>query len=331
VPLKYLFIRRADNRFELKMFPKSDYRSSSLLTRTIVGAAFAFALGAISGCGEKEKGTTQVLAKVNKEEISVHQVNFLLSRQQGIRPGQSSAVSRQILERLIDQEVALQKAYEFKFDRDPEVVQAIEAARRDIISRAYIDRVSETASRPNAEDVKKYFEEKPSLFAERRVYQLHEFSVELPPSQIDGILAQLKQVKGAADFAQYLRSKEIRFVSSQSVRPSEQLPLAALDTFAKTKDGQAVHTPTAEGLEVVFVITSHAAPVDEASARPAIQQFLLNERRRQVVERDIKSLREASKIEYVGASVAAVPAPTTAALPPALALGASSARTDVIK
>jgi EpsD family peptidyl-prolyl cis-trans isomerase len=312
--------------------PRNFPALSLSLVRHIAFAAAALAFAAVvTGCGERAKATTQVAAKVNKEEISIHQVNFLLSRQPGIQPEHSSSASRQILDRLIDQELALQKAQEFKLDREPNVVQAIEAARRDIISRAYIDRVSDTAARPTADEVKKYFDEKPGLFSNRRVYQLHEFMVETQPEQIEALRAQLKQVKTAGEFAQYLRSKEIRFASNQSVRPAEQLPLAAVDVFAQMKDGQAIFMPTASGAEVTFVIASQTVPVDETTARPAIQQYLWNERRRQLVEKDIKALRDASKIEYVGAFAASPSSAMTVASPQALPAEAVRARADVIK
>ncbi len=128
---------------------------------------------------------------------------------------------------------------------------------------------------------------------------------------------------------QYLRSKDIRFVAQPSVRPAEQLPLALLGTFAKMKDGDAFLTPTANGADVVFVVSAQSSPMDEATARPAIQQYLLNERKRQVVEKDIKALRDAGKIEYLG-KFAAASAATAVALPAAPAIGASAAPTDVV-
>lgn len=306
---------------------------SPVLPRNIAIAAVILAIAAaISGCADKARSATQVVAKVNKEEISIHQVNFVLSRQQGIKPEQSASVSRQILERLIDQELALQKAQEFKLDRDPMVVQALETSRRDIISRAYIDRVSDTALQPTAQEIRKYFDDKPALFRERRVYQLHEFFVETTADQIAALRAELMRMRNIGEFVQYLRSKDIRFSGNQSVRPAEQLPLGMVDQFASMKDGQAILAPTASGAEVTFVISSQTVPVDEASAAPAIQQFLWNERRRQLVEKDIRSLRDSSKIEYVGAFAASTPSGvTTAARAATPSTGSSGTRADVIK
>ena len=59
-------------------------------------AIVALALtAALAGCGDKkEKSPSQTAAKVNKEEITVHQINFVLQQQRGLRPEQTDAASR---------------------------------------------------------------------------------------------------------------------------------------------------------------------------------------------------------------------------------------------
>ena len=53
-------------------------------------------------------------------------------------------------------------------------------------------------------------------------------------------------------------------------------------------------------MQVVVLAGSRSQPVSEEQARPAIEQFLLNERKRKLVEEDMKAMRAAAKIEYVG-------------------------------
>ena len=77
--------------------------------------ALALAVGAtlLAGCGDKkkDKAATQTAAKVNKEEITVHQINFVLpAAARPARPSRPRRRAAQVLERLIDQELALQKA-----------------------------------------------------------------------------------------------------------------------------------------------------------------------------------------------------------------------------
>jgi EpsD family peptidyl-prolyl cis-trans isomerase len=106
------------------------------ILRTSLGVTMA--LGLFAGCSDKNpKTATQVAARVNDGEISVHQVNFLL-QQREVRQEEAEAASRQALARLIDQELAVQKALDLKIDRQPAVLQALEAAKRDVLARAYM-------------------------------------------------------------------------------------------------------------------------------------------------------------------------------------------------
>ena len=96
----------------------------------------------LGACGDRppeKKAASQVAAKVNDGEISVHQINFVLQRTPNIPAAKAEAAKRQVLESLIDQELAVQQAMEAKLERTPNVMQAIESARREILARAFIE------------------------------------------------------------------------------------------------------------------------------------------------------------------------------------------------
>jgi EpsD family peptidyl-prolyl cis-trans isomerase len=304
------------------------------LARTALSTALVATLSVtvlLAGCGEKkDKAASQTAAKVNKDEITVHQINFVLQQQRGLKPEQAEAASKQILDRLIDQQLALQKGDDQKIDRDPRVVQQLEAARREILARAYLEKVGETAPKPSPEEIKKYYDEKPALFRERRVYNIQEIAIEAKPEQFDELRAQLAAAKDINVFLEFLKAKDIRFSGNQAVRAAEQLPLASVDAFAKMKDGQAMIVPSQTGLQVVLLAGSRSQPVNEEQARPAIEAYLLNERKRKLVDDDIKALRAAAKIEYIGKFAQAASAPAgsaPAAAGPAVAPVAASSPT----
>jgi EpsD family peptidyl-prolyl cis-trans isomerase len=274
-------------------------------------------------CGEKkDKAASQTAAKVNKEEITVHQINFMLQQQRGLKPEQADAAGKQVLERLIDQELAVQKADEMKLDRDPRVVQQLEAVKREVLARAYAEKVGEAAAKPTPEEIKKYFDENPPLFAQRRVYNLQEIQIEAPADQVPALREKLAGSKNVAEFVEYLKGAGLRFAGNQAVRSAEQLPLASLKTFAQMQDGQALMNPTPNGAVVVVLAGSRQQPVTEEQARPAIEQFLLNERKRKLLDEDRKALRAAATVQYVGkfaegAASAAAAAGSAAAAEPA--------------
>jgi EpsD family peptidyl-prolyl cis-trans isomerase len=259
--------------------------------------------GLLVGCGggdKKEKTASQTAAKVNKEEITVHQINNVLQQQRGLKPEMAASASVQVLERLIDQELAIQKAQEQKIDRDPRVVQQIESARREIISRAYIEKVGSGVPTPTPAEIKAYFDSKPALFSARKVYSFQELMIEADAGQITALREALAAAKDINAFAEYLKANNFKFGGNQASRAAEQLPLASLDEIAKMKNGQALFSVTPKGAQVTVLAGTRDQPVDEVRAQPAIEQFLLNERKRKVVEDDLKALRKAAKIEYVG-------------------------------
>jgi EpsD family peptidyl-prolyl cis-trans isomerase len=270
-------------------------------------------------CGDtKEKGASQTAVKVNKDEITVHQINFVMQQQRGLRPEQADAASRQILERLIDQELAVQQADALKLDRDPRVVQQLEAVKREVLARAYADKVGESAAKPTPEEIKAYYEANPALFKERRIYSLQEIKIEAPAEQVPALRQQLQSARNIGDFIESLKAAGVRFNGSQAVRAAEQLPLASLNAFAQMKDGQAVFNPVPGGAVVVVLAGSRMQPVAEEQARAPIEQFLLNDRKRKLLEEDRQRLRKDATIEYVGKfaeGAASAPAGAPAAEP----------------
>jgi len=263
-------------------------------------ALMAVCVLALAGCGGGKNKATQSAAKVNKEEITVHQINYVLQQQRGVSPAQAASAAQQVLERLIDQELAVQTAKSKDIDRDPQVVQQLEAAKREIIARAYIERVGSGASKPSAEDIKKYYNDKPALFKDRHIYSLQELRIEAKPEQVSELRAKLQESAAVSDFTAFLKEKGYRFASNQLTLAAEQVPLGSLDSFASMKDGQSLLNTSPSGVQVVTMVSSRSQPLDETQAFPAIEQFLLNERKRRIVEEDLKALRATAKIQYLG-------------------------------
>ena len=244
-------------------------------------------LALLMGCGEKKKEkppAAQAAARVNKEEVSVQQINLILQQQRNLRPEQADQASRQVLERLIDQEVAVQKAEEIKLDHDPRVLQQLDAARREIVARAYAEKISEGAAKPSPDEIKKYFDDKPALFSERRIYTIQEIAVEARPDQVPVLKERLSASKTINEFVDFLKANDYRFGGNQAVRAAEQLPLNVLESLSRMKEGQASITQGPNGVLVAVLAGSRSQPISEEQARPLIEQALVNERKRKMVE-----------------------------------------------
>jgi EpsD family peptidyl-prolyl cis-trans isomerase len=266
----------------------------------VLAVAAAIALAGCSG-QDKPAAATQVAAKVNQEEVSVHQINNALARIGGVSPENAKEAGRQVLEKLIDQEILIQKAIEKKLDRDPRVMQAIESSRREVLSRAYLDQVAAAAARPTTEEVHDYYEKHPELFAQRRVYQFQELAAQTTdPVVLKKMQDRLPSFKSMRDIAEWLNSEKVKFVANSTTKAAEQLPLELLPRIHQMKDGQFGLVPARDGMIVMQLVASRNAPTDEATAKPFIEQYLGNKQRSAAVEKEMKALRDTAKIEYAG-------------------------------
>jgi EpsD family peptidyl-prolyl cis-trans isomerase len=298
--------------------PVSETMPHQPRTMAALVVALTCALPLLSACGgQRGSGATQTAAKVNKAEITVHQINYILQQQRGLRPEQAEGASRQILQRLIDQELAVQRADDLKLDRDPRVAQQLQATRRDVLAQAYADKVGEAATKPTADEVSAYFRSNPALFSQRRIYTLQEITIEAAPEQVTALRTQLDQSANVAAFIDHLKAQKLPFTGTEVVRPAEQIALANLQALAGMKPGQALLSPTATGAQVQVVVATRDEPVAEDLARPLIEQFLLNDRKRQLLEEERKVLRSAATIQLMGRFAdGAASAPTVAQVSP---------------
>lgn len=263
--------------------------------------AVAAAIAVLTACGKgDDKAATQVAAKVNKEEISVHQINYLLSRSGNVPANQAQAASRQVLEKLIDQGLLMQKATSEKIDRDPNVMQSIESARRQILAQSYLEKVMSAAIKPTSEEVTDYYSKHPELFGQRRLYRFQQLSITGAKDLAPQVQQLLTDKKTLADIAVWAQGKNLQASSSAAVKAAEQLPLELLPKLHQMKDGQIGLIGEANGLMVLQLVASQDQPIDEKTATPMIEQFLLNKRKTELAEKQIKQLRSTAAIEYMG-------------------------------
>ena len=296
----------------------------SPFARTSLSVALMLCVLTLGACGEKKAGATQVAAKVGSEEISVHQINDVLSRANtgAATPQAAQSMSREVLEKLIDQQLAVDQATEKKLHRTPEVVAQLEAARRDILARAYMQQLAGALPKPTAEEIKKYFSEHPQLFSQRRVFNVQEIIVPVAA----GVAPQLQAYATAGtpmdEVAAWLKGRNIQFGGGSATRAAEQIPLELLTQLNALKDGQSTVMQGPSSITLVRVASSQLAPVAEAAALPRIEQFLTNQRATLAVSENLKQLRAATTVTYMGefgkadgtaAGPAAAPAPVAAA------------------
>jgi EpsD family peptidyl-prolyl cis-trans isomerase len=255
----------------------------------IVPLLFAVLLPAGCEKAAADRPGTQLVAKVNGTEISIHQVR-------AAAPGSVA----QALEKVIDRELLVQKALAAKLDREPQVLQSIEIARRQLLAQAYLERTASAAGGSTKDEVRAFYAENPALFAGRRIYRLRELLVSAPAEMIDVLRAEAAKARDLDEVAAWLRSRNAKYSVDGLTQPAEQLPLSYLPQLARMKAGEIAVFATPLGASVIQLVHAEDAPLAEQQAAPLIEQFLAGRKRLETAAAEVKRLREVATIEYLG-------------------------------
>ena len=276
--------------------------------------ALLVAMTLLAGCGKgKALDETQVAAKVNKDEISVHQVQYAMQRQPRLASAQPQTAARRVLDSLIEQELAAQAARSEGLETDPAVVQAMEAAKREVLARAFQDRIATKAVSASTDEIERYYDSRPALFSERRLYTMQEFAMDASDDDVPRIQAALKGTKTADEIGEALGKAGMRYRARQLAQAAEDLPMSVLESVAKLVPGQSVVTQQPGSVRVYLLLQAVAAPVNRNLSKGAIEAFLLAERKRDLVNREMKTLRDRAQITYQGTFAQAGSAASAAA------------------
>jgi EpsD family peptidyl-prolyl cis-trans isomerase len=262
----------------------------------------------VAACGRGGQGAaTQVVATVNDDEITVHQVNQAIQRLGNISEVQARDAQKRILDRLVDQQLFLQQARDRKMDRDPAVVAAVDAAKRQIIAQAYAEQIMSAAPKATPTQIKAFYLEHPELFQKRRIYGFAQLAVVVTEDKQQAIRAKLEELEKGADkqkiliqFAEWLKGQDLQFRTTQTTQAAEQLPLESLGRYQQLKVGDLTLTPGRQGLVVSQLIATQTQPLSQEQAQPFIEQYLQNRERQKLSEDEMRRLHSVAKIRFLG-------------------------------
>lgn len=269
--------------------------------------ASGFALVLLSACSDgktikaaADKSLTEVAARVNGEDIPLSQVNAVIALAPAMQDTNTDQARQRVLDKLIDQQVVYAQAVDKKMDRDPRVVLLLDAARREIVARAYLDSLMNTPTQIMPSDIHQYYVENPDLFAQRKVFDLEQIITEAQPKLNEPLKRMVNEGRSMDDIGKFLADQGIDFKSDSGVRTAEQIPLDVLPRLADVKDGHMALIESGQRFYLVHVLASKVTPVSETEARPRIEMFLNNQQGQRIVAQEIKRLRENARIEYMG-------------------------------
>jgi EpsD family peptidyl-prolyl cis-trans isomerase len=263
------------------------------------------ACAALSACEPPPPGNQQtVVAKVGGVPISEAELNQALSRLGQLNEADAMQARGKMLDALIDQRLVSNAAQKAKLDKIPEIAMALQQAQRQILAEAYMERVFKDLPKPADAEINDYYSRHPELFSARKIYRLQELQLKVAPGRLPELEAELKRSRNLADFANWLKEQGIEGQAGQVVKPAEQIPGPILARIKSMADGEVtLQVAEPDRLSVLQLQGSQLQPLSLEQARDAIEQVLIGEKRKTLLDVEIKKLRDTGKIEYASGFV----------------------------
>ena len=266
-----------------------------MTARLLRGLAILSCAGLLFGCNKPAMDKGQVLARVNGDEISVHQLTAALA--QGSARPQSVADQTAMLDKMIDRQLAVQQALALKLDRRSDVMMRLEESRRDILASAYAVEVSAGARGPTEDEVARYYRDHPVLFAERKIFRLREISLSNEAPAFAETLQRLEQKQDLPELLAWLKQQPGSFTDQAVLRPAEQLPVEAADRLYQVKPGEVISFRLPRSLLIYQMQAAENASMAWTTAEPVIREHLKRQQDAERLRVALAKLRSEAKIE----------------------------------
>ena len=213
-------------------------------------------------------------------------------------PKEQQRSKQALLDELIQQELLVQLATEKKLDRNPNVLQAMEFAKRQVLAQAAAGQEMASIKDPSETDLKAFYQANPHLFAERQVYALAAFLVKADALTPETATA-LNSSSNDEQTASILKEHGVNFTSTRTSTPAEALPEAVVKQLTQMQLGDIVQVKEAGNLVMMQLKGRTAAPMSYEQSRSAILQHLKQGKLQSEGSSTLEQLKQQAKLEYL--------------------------------
>lgn len=259
-----------------------------------------FGLTACESSEENKRSSTQVAAKVNGAEVTINQVNQALNKVRTDKVNENKdELKNNVLSKIIDQELLVQEAIKLQLDRKPNILSQMELAKREVLIKAYLNRMLPSPDDVSEADIREYYNNNKDLFAERMRYKYLQIVVQAEADIKANLVEFLKGTEDIKDIKSYIESKGYVFREKLESNASENIPKQLREAFTKLKENDIGFVEMGDGVLIFSMIEKKPDSITLEKSRPIIVQLITKEKRQESGKSLLETLRKKSQVEYL--------------------------------
>ncbi|KQX20815.1 MULTISPECIES: SurA N-terminal domain-containing protein [unclassified Sphingomonas] len=248
----------------------------------------------VSGCQKEPKG--QILAIVNGEEISLQELNAELQGTSIPDSVDRDKLRKQVLQRLIDRKLIVQKAREQGLDKTPEFVTQQRRLEENLLVTMLGQKIASTVPMPDDRDITQYIADNATQFAGRQRLLLDQIQFAAPkdPKQ----LLTLRDAHSLEQLAVGIQKLGLGMSRGKGVIDTGRLDPALVKVIDQLPPGEPFVLPSNGQYIASVIVGRDATPTPTPIARQAAAEMV---RRKQLVaesKAQVARARTSAQIQY---------------------------------
>ncbi len=248
----------------------------------------------LSACHKEPKG--QILAIVNGEEISMQELNAELQGARIPDNADRAKIRKEVLQRLIDRKLIVQKAREQGLDKTPEFVAQQRRLEENLLVSLLGQKIAATVPMPDDRDITQYIADNPSQFSGRQRLLLDQIQFAAPkdPKQ----LLMLRDAHSLDDVAAGVQKLGLAMSRGKGVIDTGRLDPQMVEIIDKLPPGEPFVLPSNGQYVASVIVGRDSTPTPGNVARLAAAEVV---RRRALVaesKAQVARARTGAEIQY---------------------------------
>lgn len=305
---------------------------SGTIKAGLIGGVAALTL--LTACNDKEKAPSgQVVATVNGEDITVHELNGELQTLRVPPNVPKKQVEQVALQRVVERKMLADVAKKRGLDKNPQYLLAERRVDEGLLVQALQADIAKAVPRSTREAAQKYMDENPQLFAQRKIFSVEQIQFLRPANIAELPLAPAKTLN---EVAAVLSNAKVEFrranVQYDALQVNPALITEINKILARNPDEVFVFADQPQGAPAPIMIANHVTgsrtePFIGEKAIAFAQQLLQRTEIQKALQTNLKRFTDEAKpnIKYAtgyappatpakpGAAPAAKPLPAPAA------------------
>jgi EpsD family peptidyl-prolyl cis-trans isomerase len=287
----------------------------------------------VAACGGDKKPGGQVVATVDKEEITAIDLKNEMAGFSTADPKIRQAAERQALDAIITRKILAKAAKDAKVNKTPQYAQQEQRVKEGLLVQTWQNQLANAVPPPSNEEVDKFIAEHPDLYSGRKVWLVDQIRMARPTDPT--ILQRLQPLTTLEQIEEFLRTNRVPAAKGTSRLDALGLPAEVSAQIAKLPPSEIFVIPNQNLLLINRIRETQVVPLVGPPARNHAQQYIRSQRTREALQRQFGGvIQQARKdVKYSKAYEPPAPAKPTAkgatkapAAPAAAPAGASPAK-----